>query len=177
MKYQEQLMTQEWAEFREKILDNARYGKGDGEYGPVAQCQQCGEPETRVKLHIHHKTYRNGRKAWEYETSEVKVLCADCHEHLHGIAKQIEHWLIGLSFEDAEELLSLVEAIKECGHPAAISYCKNYARAICPRNEDNDPIAENAYLKGTEVLAQMLSANEEFRNKMRQRLAGVEAAA
>lgn len=164
MTYQEQLMKQEWAEFRHRVLREAVI---DEDTGP--QCNQCGATERQTSLHIHHKKYRNGRKAWEYETSEVKVLCADCHEHLHGIAKQIEHWLIGLSFEDAEELLSLVEAIKECGHPAAISHCKNYARSICPRH-DNKPIAENPYLKGSEALAQMLSANDELRSAMRQHL-------
>ena len=150
MKYQEQLMTQEWAEFRQRVLREITI---DEDTGP--QCNQCGATQRETPLQVHHKQYRNGRKAWEYETSEVKVLCADCHEHLHGIAKQIEHWLIGLSFEDAEELLSLVQAIRASGNPAAISYCKNYARSIQPPQPGHCAVSvgELMRLAGVEVAA------------------------
>lgn len=133
MKYEEQLLTQQWSRFREEILNSDRYKhpENSDNYG-VAECNQCGVLETQAKLQIHHKQYRNGRKAWEYETGDVKILCSDCHEHLHGIAKQIEHWLIGLRHEDAEELLSLIQAIKATGNPRAISYCKNYAYTLRP---------------------------------------------
>jgi predicted HNH restriction endonuclease len=127
MKYEQQLMTEEWQEFRERILRNAEIDEGEG-----AICRQCGAGEREKPLQIHHKRYISGRKAWEYSTDDVTVLCAECHSRLHGIAKRIEHWLIGLSFEHAEELLSLIEAIKESGNPGAISHCKNYARGIPP---------------------------------------------
>jgi len=129
VKYEEQLRTQAWAEFRDRVL---RESISDEDTGP--QCNQCGATQRETPLQIHHKQYRNGRMAWEYETGEVKVLCADCHQHFHGIAKQIEHWLIGLRFEDAEELLSLIQAIKAAGHPRAISYCKNYAYTLRPED-------------------------------------------
>lgn len=135
MKYAQQLMTQEWARFRDDVLEQSRNANEDPDEGRVAHCNQCGSSEKDAALQVHHLRYRtnakgNYRMAWEYDYEDVKVLCADCHAHLHGMAKQIEHWMIGLRFEDAEELLSLIQAIQRTGSPRAISYCKNYAYTL-----------------------------------------------
>ena len=34
-------------------------------------------------LHIHHKYYINGKKAWEYNNEALITLCYSCHEELH----------------------------------------------------------------------------------------------
>lgn len=137
MKYQQQLMTQEWATFRDSVLERSRDANDNPDEGRQACCQQCGASEGEASLQVHHLQYRNNskgwhRKAWEYNYEDVKILCGDCHSHLHGMAKQIEHWMIGLRFEDAEELLSLIQAIQRTGSPRAISYCKNYAYTLSP---------------------------------------------
>lgn len=137
MKYQHRLLTQEWEKFRETVLEKSRDANDDPDSGRNACCQQCGASEKDATLQIHHLQYRTNskgwhRKPWEYDHEDVKILCGDCHSHLHGMAKQIEHWMIGLRFEDAEELLSLIQAIQRTGSPRAISYCKNYAYTLTP---------------------------------------------
>jgi hypothetical protein len=137
MKYQQKLMTQEWARFRDSVLEQSRDSNHDEDSGRNARCQQCGASEKDTKLQIHHLQYRRNSKGqyrdpWAYDYEDVKILCSDCHSHLHGIAKQIEHWMIGLRFEEAEELLSLMQAIQRTGSPRAISYCKNYAYTLSP---------------------------------------------
>jgi hypothetical protein len=121
--YEKQLNRPEWKAFRDRVFDAQRERIG----GP-ALCQQCGQDEHAKPLQVHHTRYVAGRSAWEYDTADVKVLCRECHEHLHGIAWQIEAWVIGMRFEHAEELLSLALALKDSG-PEWISYAKNYVRS------------------------------------------------
>lgn len=44
-------------------------------------CNRCYDNETQ--LHVHHKRYVSGRKIWEYEVSELEVLCDECHAIAH----------------------------------------------------------------------------------------------
>ena len=69
--YDEQLQDPRWLEFREKVF-KAR--------GRV--CEHCGSIEV---LQVHHPKYIHGKKAWEYSTDEVIVLCKKCHEKEHHI--------------------------------------------------------------------------------------------
>lgn len=40
----------------------------------------CSSCESKEKtLHVHHRIYIRGRKPWEYEASDLLVLCEDCH--------------------------------------------------------------------------------------------------
>lgn len=41
------------------------------------KCCLCNDDETT--LHIHHKSYINGNKPWEYENSYLITLCEHCH--------------------------------------------------------------------------------------------------
>ena len=34
-------------------------------------------------LHIHHKYYIKGLRAWEYKNDALITLCQTCHENLH----------------------------------------------------------------------------------------------
>lgn len=44
-------------------------------------CRICGDNDSQ--LHVHHKRYVKGRKIWEYDLSELSVLCETCHEEAH----------------------------------------------------------------------------------------------
>lgn len=44
------------------------------------QCEECGK---ETGLHVHHKEYRSGAKAWEYSLDDLQVLCATHHEWAH----------------------------------------------------------------------------------------------
>lgn len=47
------------------------------------KCNCCGNKEKQ--LHVHHRTYLNGLKPWEYDDSLLTTLCDDCHEKTHMI--------------------------------------------------------------------------------------------
>ncbi len=69
MNYQEQLEDSRWKKKREEILKRDRY-----------KCRKCG---SKSFLHIHHKIYVDGRKAWEYTNQFLITLCSDCHQKEH----------------------------------------------------------------------------------------------
>jgi len=70
MSYAEQLTHPKWQRRRLEVLDRAGF-----------RCERCLDDETT--LHVHHKTYRKGALAWEYEDHELVVLCEDCHTDEH----------------------------------------------------------------------------------------------
>lgn len=73
MTYKEQLQDKRWKAFRQFVFTvRGRW------------CEKCG---SLYSLEIHHPTYFNGRKAWEYTCNEVQVLCDKCHKKEHGIEK------------------------------------------------------------------------------------------
>jgi hypothetical protein len=43
-------------------------------------CRECGA--TEKTLNVHHTVYIKGRKPWEYEDSQLRTLCQDCHHHV-----------------------------------------------------------------------------------------------
>jgi len=71
MTYQEQLLTDEWKEKRQRVIDHY-----------WGYCFQCG---TSKNLEVHHRYYINdGRMAWEYPMSALIPLCSDCHSLEHN---------------------------------------------------------------------------------------------
>ena len=72
MTYEEQLLTPEWKEKRQRVIDHY-----------WGYCFHCG---TSKNLQVHHKFYIEGRMAWEYPMSALIPLCADCHALEHGKA-------------------------------------------------------------------------------------------
>lgn len=71
--YQEQLEDIRWTMFRTFVF----VVRGQ-------KCEQCGSTHY---LNLHHVKYIPGRKAWEYNCNEVRVLCQECHEKIHNIQK------------------------------------------------------------------------------------------
>lgn len=70
--YKEQLKSKEWIAFR-KFIFAVRGTK----------CEICGCGGNN--LQIHHKHYVNGKKAWEYTSDELMVVCPICHKTIHKI--------------------------------------------------------------------------------------------
>lgn len=70
--YWELLNTPEWEEKRNEILERDNY-----------QCQECGVEDE--ELHVHHRWYKSNTMPWDYPDSCYATLCAQCHEHRHGI--------------------------------------------------------------------------------------------
>lgn len=65
--YTEQLKSPKWQKKRLEILERDSF-----------TCQLCSDTET--ELHIHHKSYEKGKKAWEYEDGNFQTLCKHCHK-------------------------------------------------------------------------------------------------
>lgn len=71
MTYSEQLKHPNWQRVRLERLGIANW-----------ECDNCGDKEKT--LHVHHKRYVKGRMAWEYENSDLAVLCEKCHQEEHS---------------------------------------------------------------------------------------------
>lgn len=80
MTYAEQLRHPFWQRKRLTCLEAAGW-----------ECTQCGAKENT--LHVHHKRYVKGRKAWEYEDDELAVLCDKCHLDEHALRELLDEML------------------------------------------------------------------------------------
>ena len=70
-KYEEQLKDNKWKAFRWFVL------KVRGE-----SCEICGETKN---LQVHHIKYIPNKMAWEYNVTQVMVVCRECHKKIHNI--------------------------------------------------------------------------------------------
>jgi len=61
-----------WREKRKQVFQ--RFGR---------KCSRCG---SRRLLDVHHKTYSNGKRAWEYPLDNFEILCQRCHAAAHNRA-------------------------------------------------------------------------------------------
>jgi len=98
MNYKEQLQTKAWREFRKEVINMCE-----------GQCVGCG---SNHNLHVHHKTYIKGRKAWQYGTDNMLLLCGDCHNRYHENKKRVELILNDTSLYatgDASTVLDILE--------------------------------------------------------------------
>lgn len=69
--YNRQLKSKEWKNFRKEVFKT----KGK-------KCEICGSTK---HLNIHHPFYTKGKLAWEYNPSDMMVLCHKCHKKIHNI--------------------------------------------------------------------------------------------
>lgn len=74
--YAEQLRHPNWQRRRLEILERDGF-----------ECQLCFDTETQ--LHVHHKRYFKGRKAWEYEDEYLITVCENCHHDAHETADEL----------------------------------------------------------------------------------------
>ncbi len=78
--YAKLLRDPRWRALREEILEL--------EGGKCARC------ESTSKIHIHHRSYLDGRKPWEYPPSMLEALCAGCHAAEHGKIPPRSDWTL-----------------------------------------------------------------------------------
>jgi 5-methylcytosine-specific restriction endonuclease McrA len=69
--YHKELKDKRWLKKRDKILKLDNY-----------KCRHCGSSNN---LTVHHKTYINNRKAWQYPNELLITLCKSCHHTEHMI--------------------------------------------------------------------------------------------
>lgn len=93
MTYSEQLRHPNWQRRRLEILSKASFS-----------CEWCGDTEST--LNVHHKHYRKGRMAWEYEDHELTALCEPCHRQEHEHRAVLDEILNELSCDYAVGILA-----------------------------------------------------------------------
>lgn len=75
--YREQLLDPRWQRMRLECLQAAEW-----------RCAMCfAEKDT---LHVHHQRYVKGLAPWEYDRSDLVVLCAKCHSGHHDMRTKLE---------------------------------------------------------------------------------------
>jgi len=61
-------------------------------------CYKCergkGHKNSDLVLQIHHVYYEAGRKPWEYDIEDLKVLCKGCHAREHDILEPSHDWIL-----------------------------------------------------------------------------------
>lgn len=71
-RYEDLLRTIEWRAFAYRMKEAANFS-----------CAICRQGGPGVELNVHHHAYDRDRLPWEYEASEVAVLCRSCHGAMH----------------------------------------------------------------------------------------------
>lgn len=74
--YVEQLKTKEWFQKREEVLKHYGY--------------KCALTGATGNLQIHHfeKSYKYGKKAWEYDVEDLIPLCEEEHRKMHDLYRK-----------------------------------------------------------------------------------------
>ncbi len=83
--YRALLKENEWLAFSHRIIQER------------GKCWNCGEDDKRL-LECHHCGYRD-IMPWEYDPSEIRVLCRPCHEAIHKFADDLWNEVLGLPSE------------------------------------------------------------------------------
>jgi len=78
--YSELLRDPRWQKKRLEVLESTGWA-----------CEFCGAEGST--LHVHHKHYVQGRNPWEYDDTQLAVLCEDCHSVRHDADKKIHDLL------------------------------------------------------------------------------------
>jgi hypothetical protein len=73
------------------------------------KCEGCGTMEG--SFHVHHRRYRSGAKPWEYDSSELRVLCEECHTNLHRVQPLLDETLLKLSSPNVLRVLGYAQAL------------------------------------------------------------------
>ena len=71
------------------------------------KCVKCHNDEKT--LHVHHKSYTQGKLPWDYPDNNFETLCANCHTSEHSEIEIIEGGILSVqSFIDQNPLASSV---------------------------------------------------------------------
>jgi hypothetical protein len=74
--------SKQWFEFRQAALLRHDHS-----------CEHCGQKkQDGAILQIHHPVYYQSRMPWQYEVSEIEVLCRGCHAKEHGLIQPSTDW-------------------------------------------------------------------------------------
>ena len=78
--YHDSLKRNEWKSFARGV----RSSRGN----TCETCRRCN-----VETHVHHLFYEPDKQPWEYDHSDVMLLCAECHKQMHEHLKQFRKYV------------------------------------------------------------------------------------
>lgn len=96
MNFQDQYKHPNWQRLRLEALEAAEF-----------TCQCCYGSESQ--LHVHHRQYFKGRMIWEYDLSELEVLCDDCHADAHYELNDLKRLISRIPVDCLGEICSLIK--------------------------------------------------------------------
>lgn len=100
MTYAEKLRDPRWQQKRLRMLDAAGW-----------VCLSCGASDST--LHVHHRRYIKGRDPWDYDDSELRVLCAKCHELEHDARSELDTVLLVCEGQEFYDIAALAAGYLE----------------------------------------------------------------
>lgn len=113
----EQYKHPEWQKKRLECLEAAAW-----------ECQECGA--TDQELHVHHPRYIKGRMAWEYENTELQVLCETCHKAAHKLLDAIKYELALAGSAEQWVVLGYLQA-SSCGNDQVELKNHEHLHGVC----------------------------------------------
>lgn len=129
--YAEKLQDPRWLRFRDDFLESVAKHT---EYGWRAECESCGSDSTPKTLHVHHKRYIDGREPWQYDFSDLRALCRECHKTIHEVENRFRKFIISLTVSECECLETLLDELiatkSQDNLSQAICYAKNEVRDL-----------------------------------------------
>ena len=97
--YWQKLQDPKWQKLRLKAMEQNDF-----------RCEVCMDSQST--LNVHHNEYFKGRDPWDYDVSQLTVICQSCHERFHDTVDLYK--LIGsfarLNGPDSREELGFVLA-------------------------------------------------------------------
>lgn len=100
--YSELLRDPRWQRKRLEVLQREDF-----------TCEDCGAKDKT--LNVHHDKYRPGAAPWEYDASELRCLCEDCHAKEHALLEAFKaRWkdaIDGLGQSDLYQVLGYAEGL------------------------------------------------------------------
>lgn len=94
-KFAREETTFEWRAFAQEAKRAANYA-----------CQICRQGGSHMTLRVHHPFYVVGRHKWEYELSDVQVLCNPCHEAIHERLQEFRQYVFPRLTPEAMRVLN-----------------------------------------------------------------------
>ena len=80
-KRQKLYYKQEWKSFYNEVIKENDYC-----------CSKYKKTSKETILQVHHLSYYENRKPWEYKINDCIVLCKGCHAEEHGIIEPTSGW-------------------------------------------------------------------------------------
>jgi hypothetical protein len=98
MSYGDLLRDPRWQKKRLEMLEAAEW-----------KCTCC--ERTTETFHVHHVHYRKGAMPWEYDSSELRVLCETCHTNIHLAQQALREIVDGCGLSTLARLAGYAQAI------------------------------------------------------------------